>query len=483
MKMSKVFKSTQEQAIGAWIDYLNQIRIDRLFQTLKAQGKNLEDALESLDEALEIINEQIIGRNRGGSSGMHGFIAEVAECGIGNAREHIIGQVGSHVWVDDNGKTDLLRGLTEIQQKFVNSGGHLSLGAVLEHLEKYPDYLRNGGKYQIPKDHYEKIMYYLSTPEDVAQKIPTSNGEFSLRQWKEVHKFFEKSGVTLEQLEPSHLAYDEVQKETIAQTLGNEEDRLRKINQEQIDNAHQASKATLQEGLQATVVSAAFEGLTEFAIAISKKRKEGKRIREFTVGDWQEIALRSGKGTFRGSVRGASIYALTNFTSTPSAVASAMVTAGFGVAQQIYRMRQGEISESQFIENAEMLCLDASISALSTMIGQAIIPIPILGAIIGNSVGMMVYQFSKEAFKNREIGIIHSYIQDLKELDEKLSDEYKKFVTKLNEEYLNYLDMLEVAFSADIEVAFTGSIQLALSFGVPMEEVLDSHKKVVAYFT
>lgn len=482
MKTTKVLKSSQEQAVGAWIDYLNQVRIDQLLKALSEQDVNLSDALSHIEWAVTNISENIIERNRGGEKGMHGFIAEIAECGIGNARERVAGQAASHVWIDDNGPSDILRGVTEIQQKFVQSGGHLSLKAVLEHLEHYPDYIANGGKYQIPKDHYDKIMEYLSMPESVANKLPTSNGEFSLRQWKEVHEFFETSGLSTSDLEPSTLSYDQVQKGTITDTLDQEKENLREQDESRRREAYEESKPTLSEGLKATAVGAAVEGATDFALAVFKKRKSGKKIKDFSSEDWNEIGLQTGKGATRGGVRGATVYTLTNFTATPGAVASAMVTAGFGVAQQVHRFRNGTVSELELIENAEIICLDASVSALSTLIGQVAIPVPILGAIIGNSIGMMLYNIGKEAFNEKEKEIIKQYLDEINALDEKLRVEYAKYVETLSQSYAKFLDILTTAFSTNAEVAFAGSVELALKFGVPADDILDSHAKVVSYF-
>ena len=79
MKSSNIIKSSQEQAIGAWIDYLNQVRIDELLKTLSEQDINLSDALAHIEWAVSTIGENIIERNRGGEKGMHGFIAEIAD--------------------------------------------------------------------------------------------------------------------------------------------------------------------------------------------------------------------------------------------------------------------------------------------------------------------------------------------------------------------------------------------------------------------
>lgn len=45
-----------------------------------------------------------------------------------------------------------------------------------------------------------------------------------------------------------------------------------------------------------------------------------------------------------------------------------------------------------------------------------------------------------------------------------------------------YLAVLERAFDPDIQLAFLGSIELAMEMGVPTEEILDSNDKALAYF-
>ena len=73
---------------------------------------------------------------------MHGFIAEIAECGIGNARQQIEGKLPIYKWINDNSLDDLIRDRQGIPQKFAQSGVHLSLKAVAEYFHKYPDYLK-----------------------------------------------------------------------------------------------------------------------------------------------------------------------------------------------------------------------------------------------------------------------------------------------------------------------------------------------------
>ena len=341
MNTEKIIKTGQEQAVAAWVNYLNQVRLDRLCESLTQQDQNLKNAMETLRENLLKINSEIIGRNRGGAKGMHGYIAEIAECGIGNARKQIQGLEPNYQWINDNGPVDIKRGIQNIQLKFVQSGGHLSLEAIMNHLKTYPNYLQDGGIYQIPQDHYEKIQYYLSITKDKANKMPTSTGDFSKKQWQEVHDFFNSNIITIKDIEPSTITYSDAQKDAIQNTIQREKNHISQENQKRRTEIYQHSKPTLSEGSKATVVSAAIEGITAFGSAVVKKRKAGKKFSDFELNDWQEIATETGKGSLKGGIRGLSIYTLTNYTATPAVVASAAVTASFGIAEQFHLLRTG----------------------------------------------------------------------------------------------------------------------------------------------
>ena len=484
IEAKKMIKSGQEQAVASWINYLNQVRLDRLMEALQKEELNLNEAMSTISETLKTISRDIVnnGKGRGGQYGMHGFIAEVAECGIGNAREQIEGKAPIYEWINDNGPEDLRRGATLIQQKFVNGGGHLSLQAIRMHLNAYPDFLDNGGVYQIPEDHYEKIKWLLSISEKEANKMPTSTGDFSLKQWREVHEFFKNGDIPLDKVEPSKLKYSEVQKGTYEQTFLKEKDSLRKRNQERKEQAYNKSKPTLSEGVKATAAAAAIEGAMALCQEIAEKRKSGKKFNAFDEDDWKEIAATTGKGTLKGGIRGASIYTLTNFTATPAAVASAMVTATFGIAEQAYQLKQGNVDEQRFIENSEMLCLDASVSALSSFAGQVLIPVPVLGAVIGNTVGTMMYQIAKDNLSAREQKIFEEYAEAVRQLDVSLQDQHQKFVDEIGKDTKLFMELLNRAFAPDIRVAFEGSIDLAKSCGVPVDEILDSKEKIASYF-
>lgn len=484
IETKSVLTSTQEQAVASWINYINQLRIDRLMEELSNEHANLEVAVNTVNETFTKIGREIVhnGLGRGGAKGMHGFIAEVAEVGVGNAREQIEGHAPIYQWINDNGPADLLRGVEQIQQKFVNSDNHLSLYAIKMHFNKYPNFLKEGGKYQIPADHFRKIKWLLSIPKKEAYKMSTSIGDFSLKQWKEVHEFFQSNDIPMEKIEPSSLDYANVQKNTYEKTLMLEKKKLKERNKERCRLVYKNSKPSIKEGVNATVFSAVVEGGVSLSIQIAQKLQSGKKIQNFNQEDWKDIFSSCGLDTLKGTIRSSSIYVLTNYTATPAAVANAIMSASFSVAEQAYQLRQGNLDETAFIENSEIVCLDATISALSSYAGQIILPIPVLGALIGNAVGTLFYQIVKDNLSNKELELVNQYMEDIRRKDNSLQEKYKSYIFKLSEDMKQFMQLLNIAFAPDIRIAFDGSVSLAKEMGVPTEEILDNQEKIFNYF-
>lgn len=85
---------------------------------------------------------------------------------------------------------------------------------------------------------------------------------------------------------------------------------IRDLDQKARAGIYDANKPTLPEEAKAASVAAVAEGLTSFASEVVKRKKADKDIRAFTGEDWKEIAASTGFGTFKGTVRGTSMYVL-----------------------------------------------------------------------------------------------------------------------------------------------------------------------------
>lgn len=479
--INKTIKSSQEQAVASWITYLNQIRLDELISKLNEQDLNMEKALEILNE-LKIDVNDIISSDRGGTKGIHGYLAEVLEAAFVNAEDAVKGENLEYTWVNNNGPVDLIRNGVDIQQKFVRAGGHFGLEAIKEHMTKYPSFLEEGGKYQIPKDFYEKLKFAVNmSKEDLDKYVQASNDDLSKRQIEWIRDFFEKNNISLDDIEPSVNTYGDVQKGKVSETIKDEENKIKDEDKKERQKAYDKSKPSLKEGAKVTVTSAAVEGGVAFGMSVAKKRKE-KTFSDFNADDWKEIGIDTGVATAKGGVRGATVYVLSNYTATPSNVASAYVTAAFGIASQINSLQKGNVTKDDFVINCETVCLDVAISTIASLAGELLIPIPVLGAVIGNVVGQYVYEICKKQGDDKSSQIIAGYRSEMALLNQNLDMKYNHFLAELQQSMNRFKDLESLAFDENTNVSFGGSIKLALEIGVDENLLLKDLKQVDNYF-
>lgn len=478
----RTIKSTQEQAVASWIDYLKQIRIENLMMVLRNLDKNVYLALHHIEDAKQEL-ALLLSSNRGGDKGIHGFIAEIFEVNFGNADDAIHGNNPGYEWVNNNGVNDIIKNGVDIQMKFSKSGGHFGLEAIKEHLQKYPDFLNNGGKYQLPKDFYEYVKQVSDmTDQEIGRLTKGDSDGLNYSKAKWIKEFFTKEGITIDDIEPSQLNYKEVQREVAQDTIARKEEDIRAVDQENREAAYLENRATLKEGVKAAGVSAVMEGGTAFALSVAAKLKHGKKFVEFSEDDWKEIGVETGKGTVKGGIRGGALYYFTNFTPVNSNVACAFVTASFGIVSQIRSLEKDELSSEEFLINCETICLDSAISALSAMAGSALIPVPVIGAVVGSLVGNILYTCCQKYGNQQTKRIVQNYQEDVNAVIVMLDARYALCVKQLQESYAQFQSFEELAFSEDVNKAFDGSIKLALMSGVPEKMVLSSIEQIDNYF-
>jgi len=478
MDVSSIVKNTQEQAVASWIDLLNQVRLDELMSNLTQQDTNLAGALEALGKLKDFVGNP--ANILGSELTKHGEIAEHAQVNISNARRIIEGLKSEYTFdgVSRLAPEDYLRNGIPIQAKFYNSAGN-TLEAIKTHLEKYPDFIKNGGKYQLPKDYYAAIQRFATMSPEEGGSLTNDDGR---RLYVAVQRFIEESGIDLSDVESTVVDYSDVQRGTINETIKSEQDSIEEADQSRRDQFYEESKPTLQEGMKATAASAAIEGGMSFCLSVAKKLKSGKKLGEFTEQDWKDVGLDTAKGTGKGAVRGASIYTLTNFTATPAAVASALVTASFGMAVQAQLLRQGKISSEEFIENSEVVCLDVTVSAIASIMGQVMIPVPVLGAVIGNSIGMFMYGIAKDSLSKKEQALILGFNENMLKLNEQLDAHCMDFVEQIRQEFSRFESVVDLAFDLNVNIAFAGSVTLTQYVGCSDEKILKDKAAVDAFF-
>lgn len=478
--VNRATKSTQEQAVASWVTYLNQVRLDELVARLNQQDINLEEALKELAEIKQFIGDP--AHILGNAATKHGEIAEHMQVNFENARRAIQGLSKNHTFdgVDRTAPEDYMRDGQQVQSKFYNGLKNTFFGkhALLDHLETYPDFVKNGGSYDIPKDQYEEMVKLLDTYKNNPSQL--SKTDYALA--KKINEFLESNELELgKDINPAVVDYGEVQQGTAAQTVEKEEENIKDEDEKQRKEAYDESKPTLKEGAKAAGVSAAIEGGVTFCMSVAKKRKE-KNFSEFTVDDWKEIGIETGKGAAKGGIRGGAIYAMTNFTATPANVASAFVTAVFGIYSQVKALEENKVSQEDFIINCETVCLDVTVSAIASAAGQVLIPIPVLGAVIGNVSGEFVYELCKKQGTSQSQKIIENYHAEMKQLNQQLDIQLLQVVLEIQKALEKFKDLEKLAFDEDVNIAFKGAVKLAVEAGVPSNEILIDENDIDNFF-
>lgn len=380
------------QGIGAGVGHINQLRADQLLDNLNKQDMNLENAIAELDTLRSVVNGTLQGRD----NTIHGIIAEHTQVHFSNARAHVVGKEPTYFKEPDLGSSiDYWNGNTPIQSKFIggaNSDGLQTIKQTLTnkqtgiagHLSKYPDFLKDGGIYQVPKDQYEHALDLLSKPTTELSRADRNTVQ-------SIHEFERDNNVKFEDVvRPSVAKYGEVQKNVIGDTIDKEEASIVKTDEIKRVELRNQAKATIKQGAQIAAVSAAIEGTLSFGISVITKFKQGEKINDFTEDDWKEIFLNTAGDAVKGGGRGASVYALTNLTKANAATATALVTITIGAITLTAKFAKGELSPKEYTDNLQQLGVETGVSAATAAIGQALIPVPVVGALVGSMVGNVI---------------------------------------------------------------------------------------------
>ena len=490
-----------DQVVGSAVDLLNQERIielnkemTRIFanetSAISQQDLSFIEAMKQVDKVRNFLNtpEHILGSDLT----KHGEIAEQIEVNIRNARDLIEGRIPAATF-DGVGRTapeDYLIDGIKVQSKFIN-GVNNNLEHVIEHMGKYQDFGRDGSFYQIPKDSYETIQQVLNGHPPAELSSRTAN-----KIIEKVAEIERETGQTFsEVVKPSLSDYSEVQQGTAAETLSKHERDLSARNEEIVEDTHaKADKSreqaqlraepSLQEGIKAGVMGAAISGGIHIALYIYQKQKEGKSVFQYDEKDWRELGIDFAKGGMRGGVTGFSIYSLTNFINMSAPLASAFVSASFGVAKLVADLSNSKISTGEFIVQGQITCMEAGMVALGAASGQVLIPIPILGTLVGSFATSTLMSLTKKYLSDQDNEVHAKLIEIYHEAIHKIDHEYQNIVESILEEYQKLGTMAEMAFDFDSNAVlrFYHSQVLATAYGVPEGKILKGINEIDDFF-
>jgi hypothetical protein len=418
--------SLGDQAAGIVTDAVNNARIAAEAVLQSTQDKAFENAMDAMAGLREFIGDpsKILGR----MDTKHGEVAEHVEVAVRRARD-LLAQVMPGATFEGVGRTapmDYRIDGIDVQSKFIN-GANNGLKHVLEHMDTYKDFGKDGF-YHIPKDQHAQILEVLKG----------NSGELSEKTVRAIHEKVAQIELATgkpftEVVQPSVSTYGEVQLGKVGETVDHHEEDLKHQNEALKDQIALEHKPSLADGLKAAGGAAAVGAALGLTMNVWKKYRDGKNVfaGDFTLEDWSEVGLSTVKGAAGGAISGGAIYALTNCAELAAPFAGAFVSAAKGMASLVADYHAGKLSLDALIDNGMFVCSDAAIVGLCTAAGQTLIPVPVLGAVLGSIAGKFLSSF---------IG------KKAREVTDRLAERMSRIVAGLDDEVRKVLDFLEKEF-------------------------------------
>ena len=487
---NQIFNQAFNQGIGAYVNCLNNLRIQDLQIAMKIIEDEACKAILNKDNVSKILNhtrdniEDVILKKRGGENGGHGFIAEFAEAGIVNARRAIEGLNPIVKVLNDNGPADLLIGRNTIQMKFYNN-----LRDELDQSFLYSAKM----KMMFPKDHvlvFEKIMAG-------AKEVEFNGKRLSIKQITDIRQTInditKSKGLTSYKswMKSSVLNYNDAQKNSIHSLLGSEEKNIRKtvrLKQQELNGkrlvAQKHALPNLKEASKVARNAAFLQGGLALLSSVYGKYKEGKSIFEFEESDWLDCGLDTAEGVVKGAISGYSIYGLTNVFGISAPNASALVMATYGMIDVVLRFRSSEITQDELMNLLTLNVIDASFATIGACIGQATIPIPVLGSIVGSIASSIIWEIGKGILNDSEQKIIQDYKENLNNYIKILDKHYLTIYNEIIEKYKKLGEIQEYSFDLSIntKLRFEYSIEMAEKLEIEDKKILHDLTEIDSYF-
>lgn len=348
-------------------------------------------------------------------------------------------------------------------------------------------------KMMFPKDHvqvFEKIMAG-------AKEVEVNGKRLSIKQITDICQMInditESKGLTSYKywMKSSALDYKDAQKNSIHSLIDSEEKNIRKtvrLKQEELNKkrlvAQKHALPNLKEANKVARNAAFLQGGLALMSTVYGKYKEGKSIFEFEQSDWLDCGLDTAEGVVKGAISGYSIYGLTNVFGISAPNASALVMATYGMIDIILKYRSTEITQDEFMNLLTLNVMDASFATIGACIGQIMIPIPVLGSVVGSISTSIIWEIGKGILNEREQRIIQDYKENLNSYIKTLDENYLVIYNEIIEKYKKLGEIQAYSFDLSIntKLRFEYSIEMAESLEIEDNKILHDLSEIDNFF-
>ena len=492
--------TTLDQGLAAWVADLNDVRRLPLYRALDALQGDLDRqdlaaaaALRELDWVRDKIGspEHLLGSDKT----KHGEIAEIAEVGVRNARDLMVGRPRTSYWSEEGagriGPTDYGIDGVGVQSKFLN-GLNNSLRAAVEHAERYPDEYGAGAKayLHLPKDQVELLLRIQAGHTEGLSAKTVRTALSHVRTLEDL-----RGQPADEFLRPSTHTYAEVQQGRIGDTLDGHERDLQSQNlankertvddhRDGVEAAEAEAAPTLSQVGHVAATGAAVGAGLQITVGVYRKwKREGRRPTAFTAEDWQEIGGSALNGAITGSVSAVALYGLTNYSALSAPFAGAVVSSGRAMATLAQQYQSGEISFEEFSDLGVIVTAEAGIAAAGAVLGQTLIPVPILGAVIGSSVARLASELAKGVLGEQSAAFAARLAADFADQAARLTAEHQDTLADLEAQMGRLASLADLTFDVTLnaQLLLLASVANAEGHGVPSNRIVVTTNDVDAF--
>lgn len=379
-----------------------------------------------------------------------GFSAEVKSTAKANAEKIINRETSRRIRTDDIGSVNdqicdtldidqfgnIIKG-SEAQLKFVGNNADEAFNKLIS--KDYKKYLDAGVKLEVPSDYYDGIL--KKADEEIQSlekqiKALTDKGEL------------EKAALKKQKLSDCQKVKDNLKKSSVS----NEEALQARLNPLK-STVKDVAKLSHRAGVEAAQISALVSG----SISIIKNMA-GALSGDIDAEDAVENVINDTAGAaavgYCTGFLGAGVKSLmqnakseTIRTLSKTNLAGAMVTVAVSAAGTMSRYFRGEISGLECLEDLGEQGTGMISSALFTAVGEIVIPVPVIGGMIGGMVGY--------AIASASYGVL---LQSLK--DEKRSAEERAIIEQACSEHINIIHSYRAEIEKTINTYLTTNIDV-----------------------
>ena len=476
--VQKYGSAAKEHLVGlSGVDNETGARLQKSLKSIQAQGTN--------DEYAFAIRQQKAG-----------WTAEVKDTATSNAENIIAGksnrkirhddlpntpanhQLFDHVEIDADG--NIIAG-SGSQMKFIGASATDPTGAgnaerALKKLQSknFQKYLDNDVKIDVPKDEYRQMIDQATEEIGSLQeqlKIARSNGN------EKVVASLEKKIDNLNKLKKNLRSSKITRKQS-----------LEAVDHPKLSTMKSVANISHRAGVKTAETAAIVGGsasLVRNIVGMCKGEVEADEAALNVVKDTaHSAALGYGTGFAGSALKSAMQNSASEYTRAlaKTNVAGTIVAVTVGASKTLAKYFKGEIDGTQCLEDLGEQGTGMIASSMFTIIGQAVIPIPIVGGLIG---GMVGYALSSATY-----GVLMNSLKEAKLAHEervaiekackehiKLIREYRAQMNEIVEEYLSgAMEIFNASFSGIKDALAIGDVDLLIESANNITDSLGGNK-------